>query len=187
MLLGDVTPANDTYNYIYYSSDAITWTKSLEFVDIGGTAYRVCRDIIAAGDVFMFSIGNASSTEDEIYISEDGTTWKSYQSPLGYQYNGYSKCLGYNDGLFMAGSYETGKIATTIDYEEYWNLTKDITPAVGTAIITALASNKLAAEDGRWAFVSFYSGNPHIHTGQPAINTTTHFYIPNIPGSIILY
>lgn len=183
----DSYPNGSFSTSLYTSTDgALTWERTF-YQSVTADKYRGFWSITASDDVFMASMGNHNLTLDEIYVSEDGFGWDTYQSPLGFERNGYPKCLAYNDDVWMAGLYTTGKVASTMDYKGDWDLSINTTPVGGRSTIQDISSNHTPAEDSKWLFVCYHSNLTHIFLGGPAINTTTHFYLPNIPGSIILY
>jgi len=140
---------------------------------------------VASSAALFIATSNGTQTNPQTLTSTDGANWKDCGDVLGRRY--YPKCIEFGDPWFTMGTADYARIARSKDGVTWENITSPFDngayPVTGDTIY-GIASNKYASPDTDWVAVS---DNHKLALGTPAINTATHFYLPNIPGYVILF
>lgn len=140
--------------------------------------------VTSSGSLFI-ATSDGTQTNPQSLTSLDGINWKNCGDILGRRY--YPNAIGYGDGWFTMGACQYGRLARSKDGEVWETITSPFDngayPITGDTIY-GIASNGYANPDTAWVATS---NNAKLALGVPSINTATHFYLPNIPGYVILF
>jgi len=183
--LTDVTYNNTMWACIQDVGASSTIIKSASGTSWATTFTSPYLIALTSSPSLFMSVGSANSYAPQVSTSPDGYSFKFLGSATNQR--SYPYAIGYGDDYFTVGTYNYGGLARSKDGVTWEDLATPFN--VGTHstygdTIYGIASNDYAAPDTAWVAVS---DNNKLALGVPSINTATHFYIPNMPGYVILY
>ena len=166
---------------VSYSDDGITWTAKWSYYEESrGDRYAYLSGLSIIDDTFVLS-GTGIYGGSQFYTSQDALFFETESFKIGGSQYGFASLYGYpyiigNDAesVYMTVK-DTNRLYRTIDGKQ-WDL---IDNSFATTSATRFASNMQAMPDNEISIGGRY-------LGKSAIVTTTDFYLPNIPGYIIL-
>lgn len=128
---------------LYYSSDGINWTKSLNAVS------QERKSLIFDGTQFVFY------GQSQLWISSDGINWTQKIHP------GYWGCIAYCNGVYTTGNTNDRVTFTSTDLTNWTTITTNVT--YGSRVFS----------DGKAFYKCYGSGNfNYIQTSTDGINWT---------------
>ena len=183
-LIGNGSGSAIYISHLDYSLTGTSWSSIYTQREAGSTSPGFTG--IAYSPSLFIATSRGTATNAQSLISTDVVNWQEHPQILGNYY--YPQCIGYGGGWFTIGTDTHGRLARSKDGKIWESLASPFSqggwPPADSDSIRSINSNRYASPDTEWVAVA---SAKKIALGKASINTATHFYIPNMPGYIILY